>query len=283
MRTTYVYLNGDIVPLEDARISPFDIGLLRGYAVFDLLRTVGGRPFLLAEHLDRLRASAAELRLAVPPTDAELADVIAELLRLNAHDDEATVRFVLTGGISTDGMKFDPSSPTFFILTHDLHEPPSELYEQGGKLCTHLHARECPTAKTTNYLTMLKNRPRLEAEGGVDLLYHDGNRVYEAASASFYIVRGETIFAPCEDVLRGTIGELALGLARTRFAIVSHSFTLDDALSADEAFLTSTTRGVVPIVALDDRRIGSGAVGEVTRYLMTAYADALVREARSAG
>ena len=93
-------------------ISPFDIGLLRGYAVFDLLRTVGGKPFMLAEHLKRLHGSAEHLNLVVPATDPEIAEAIGELLRLNGHD-EATVRLVLTGGPSPDGMGYDPNTPTF--------------------------------------------------------------------------------------------------------------------------------------------------------------------------
>ena len=132
MRTHYAYLNGHIVPEQQATISPLDIGLLRGYAVFDLLRTVGGRPFLLADHLRRFHESARHLGLTVPATDLELTDAIGELLARNDHH-EATVRLVLTGGVSPDGMGFDPSTPTLLILTHELHEPPASVYETGAK------------------------------------------------------------------------------------------------------------------------------------------------------
>lgn len=270
MPTAHVYLNGRIVPANEAAISPFDIGLLRGYAVFDLLRTVNGDPFLLSEHLDRFRASADQLGLTVPATDAEIADVVDELLRLNDHT-EATVRMVLTGGVSADGMGFDPSTPTFYILTHELHEPPASLYESGGRLITELHRREVPAAKTTNYLTMVRNRQRTAAAQALDLLYHDGERIFEAASASVYFVRGDTILAPLSDVLHGTIGAFVLDLARQRYAVVRTDVTLDEAFAADEAFLTSTTRGVVPIVLIDDRPVGDGTVGAVTRDLMDSY------------
>jgi len=270
MQTHYIYLNGEIVPAEQAAISPFDIGLLRGYAVFDLLRTIGGEPFLLAEHLERLHSSAEQLGLVVPVSDDEIVSAIRELLRLNGHA-EATVRLVLTGGISSNGLSFDPATPTFFILTADLHEPPDSLYETGGKLLTHLHRREVPHAKTTNYITMLRNSSRIAEEGALDLLYHDGDRVFEAASASVYFVRGSKILAPKDRVLWGTIGSYLLGLAREHYEVVVRDVTLDEALSADEAFLTSTTRGVVPIVALDDRPIGDGSVGPVVSDLMKRY------------
>lgn len=275
MHTPHVYLNGRILPLADAAISPLDIGLLRGYAVFDLLRTVNGRPFLLGAHLERLRASAAELDLVVPASDAEISAAIDELLALNQHA-EATVRLVLTGGVSPEGMKFDRATPTFFILTHELHTPPAEVYERGTKLVTQEHRRELPTAKTTNYLTMLKHRPRADEAGGLDLLYHSGGVVSEAASASCYIVKDGVIHAPERDVLWGTIGTFVLGLASERREIAYGEFTIADALAADEAFLTSTTRGVVPIVALDDDPVGDGTVGPVTRELMALFDSALL-------
>jgi len=270
MNTSYLYLNGEIIPAEQAAISPYDIGLLRGYAVFDLLRTVNGKPFLLAEHLKRLRDSASHLGLSVPATDAEIEKVVLELLERNGHD-EATVRLVLTGGVSPDGMAFDPATPTFFILTQDIHLPPDTLYSRGGKLMSHLHRREVPQAKTTNYLTMVQNRPLAEQAGAMDLLYHDGEHVYEAASASVYFVRGTTILAPRDSVLWGTIGSFVLDLARDRYDVLFTDITLADAFSADEVFLTSTTRAVVPITAIDDTVIGDGTPGPVTRDLMAAY------------
>ena len=276
MTTQHAYLNGRILPLEDAAISPLDIGLLRGYAVFDLLRTVGGRPFLLAEHLRRLRASAEQLGLSVPATDEEIAGVIDELLALNEHA-EATVRLVLTGGVSPDGMAFDASTPTFLIVTHELHEPPDEIYENGGALLSERHMRELPEAKTTNYITMLQARTRCADAGAMDLLYHDGERVYEAASASVYFVRDGRIFAPGDSVLWGTVGSLVLGLAGDDYEVVVGDIALSDALSADEAFLTSTTRGVVPIVRLDETPVGDGKPGPVTRDLMARWRGALGR------
>lgn len=270
MKTTYLYLNGSIIPAQQAAISPFDIGLLRGYAVFDLLRTVGGVPFLLAEHLQRLRQSAAHLGLTVPITDAQIASAITELLELNGHN-EATVRLVLTGGVSPDGMHFDAQTPTFFILTHELQLLPASIYEAGGTLASHLHRREVPLAKTTNYLTMLKHRDLATSFGAMDLLYHDGEHVFEAASASVYFVRGDTILAPRDSVLWGTIGSYVLDLAREHYDILLTDVSLADAFSADEVFLTSTTRGVVPIVRIDDSLIGEGIPGPVTRKLMALY------------
>jgi branched-subunit amino acid aminotransferase/4-amino-4-deoxychorismate lyase len=273
----YIYLNGEILPAEKAALSPLDIGLLRGYAVFDLLQTVRGVPFMVAEHLQRFRASAALLGLDVPAADDEIVSAIGELLARNGHR-EATVRMVLTGGVSPDGMTFDPATPTFFILTHEMFDVPASFYESGATLLTHEHRRELPEAKTTNYLTWLKNHPRIDEAGALDMLYHSGGVISEAATASFYIVRDSRIFAPEEGVLWGTIGTLVLDLAMPHYEVVYGPVSLDDALGADEAFLTSSVRGVVPIVRLDDRAIGDGAPGPVTRELMRLFRERVYGE-----
>jgi len=263
----FVYLNGEFLPADQAAISPYDVGLLRGYAVFDLLQTIGGVPFQFKEHINRFRASAEMLGLTVPATDDEIAELTIELLRLNGHT-EATVRFVLTGGESPDGMHFDPSTPTFLVITHEMFGIPAEFYESGGKLILHEHRREFPEAKTTNYLTWLRNHDAIDAAGAVDLLYHADGYISEAATASFYIIKGGRIFAPNQGVLAGTVGGMVLELARAQYEVVPGRITLEQALDADEAFLTSSVRGVVPIVALDDHRIGDGSVGPITRRLM---------------
>ncbi len=263
----FIYLNGQIVLADQAAISPFDVGLLRGYAVFDLVQTVKGGPFLLPEHLERFRSSAGMLGLTVPATDEEIATVIGDLLARNGHA-EATIRMVLTGGVSPDGMCYDPKTPTFLIMTHDLFDVPEEYYRRGARLITREHRRELPEAKTTNYLTWLRNHPAIDEAGAIDVLYHFGGYVSEAATASFYIVRNRTVMAPDEGVLWGTIGSLVLDLARVDHEVISGPISLSEALAANEAFITSSVRGVVPIVRIDEHVIGDGTVGPVVTELM---------------
>lgn len=270
----FAYANGSIVPAHEATISPFDVGLLRGYAVFDLLQTIGGRPFMLAEHLKRLRSSAELLGLTVPLSDEEIAGVIDELLARNSHA-EATVRLVLTGGYSPDGMHFDPATPTFLIVTHEMFSVPAHLYEQGAKLLAVEHRREVPEAKSTNYLTWLRNHPRIETEGALDLLYHANGIVSEAATASVYVVRDGVILAPESGVLWGTVGGWVLDLAKGNHPISYRPVTLEETLDADECFLTSSVRGVVPITRIDEHVIGDGTPGPVTRDLMARFEESI--------
>ena len=177
-----------MIPLAEAAISPLDIGLLRGYAVFDLLRTVDGRPFLLDEHLDRLRFSAATLGLEVPATDPEIAADhrgAARAQRARRGDGAARAH----GGRLARRHGFDPATPTFLILTHELHELPDDVYESGAGLRTHRAHAELPEAKTTRLPHDAAQRDTTVESGALDLLYHDGQCVSEAASASVYFVR----------------------------------------------------------------------------------------------
>ena len=125
---------------------------------------------------------------------------------------------------------------------------------------------------------MLRHRVTTADAGALDLLYHDGERITEAATRELLHRQDGRIALPTDDVLRGTVGAYVLELARGRPRGRSGEVTLDDALGADEAFLTSTTRGVVPIVALDDRPIGDGTVGPITRELMAAWEQVLLGE-----
>ena len=196
----------------------------------------------------------------MPETDERIGAIIDELLERNAHAEEATVRLVLTGGVSSDGMEFDPATPTFLILTHDMHEPPTSVYERAPGSC-YTSIAGGAGGQDHDYLTMLRHRESTAEAGAIDLLYHDGGRVFEAASASVYFVRDGRILAPADSVLWGTVGSLVLELMGKDYEVVTGDVTIEDALGAEEAFLTSTTRGVLPIVRLGEQRSGRWKAG----------------------
>jgi hypothetical protein len=257
MPTRYVYLNGRIVPEEEAAISPFDIGLLRGYAVFDLLRTVRLRPFLLPEHLRRLRESADHLGLGVPATDEEM-PIDRRVARMG------TPKFVPREALPMDGIEADST----FLSDHELRWLPDAL-------------RANNTAHSRHVRDIRRQRRRTTSDAEVCRVWCPGPVVPSrglsgSREREFHVVRGRTIVAPSSDVLRGTVGALVLDRAQDRYEVVCAEVTLADACCADEAFITSTTRGVVPIVALDDTPIGSGQVGPITRDLMELFRQALL-------
>jgi branched-chain amino acid aminotransferase len=154
-----------------------------------------------------------------------------------------------------------------------MFEVPVSVYEDGAKLLTVEHRRELPQAKTTGYLTWLKNHPRIESEGAIDVLYHSEGTISEAATASVYIVRDGKIIAPGDGVLWGTVGGWTLKLAEEAgIPVEQRDVELVEVFSADECFLTSSVRNVVPITRVDDETIGDGKPGAVTKRLMELYA-----------
>lgn len=140
----YCYANGKIVELAKARVAPNDIGLIRGYSVFDFLRTENGKLFLFPEHFARLNRSAKMLDLKVPISEANCQKILKQLLKKNKVTD-ASFRMVLTGGPTTDGMTV--IKPNFFILVEDLYNYPAATFTKGGKIITYEHQRLFPEAK----------------------------------------------------------------------------------------------------------------------------------------
>jgi branched-chain amino acid aminotransferase len=156
------FINGKIVRRSHATIGVDDLGLQRGYAVFDYVRTYNGRLFHFPDHLERLRKSASELHLELPYSDEEIVEITTHLIGGSDLQNPA-VRLILTGGKAQEATGFD--QPNLIIITEELPYHPSELYENGGKLVTFEYQRELPHVKTTNYLNSIRldglNRERV--------------------------------------------------------------------------------------------------------------------------
>lgn len=149
----YCYLNGKISSLAKAGLPLNDIGILRGYGCFTLLRTYNQKPFLLKEHLKRIKKAARILNLKISLSQKEAGNIIDELIKKNKAP-EAAIRIVLTGGPSDNG--FSRVSPSFFILVDKINAFSTSAYQKGIRIITRPHLREIPEIKTTNYITALK-------------------------------------------------------------------------------------------------------------------------------
>lgn len=258
----FCFRNGAIVPLEDATIHVSDIGLLRSYAAFDYVRTYNGRPFRLPDHLARFRRSAESLGLALDYTDGQISDTIDELLA-RSNLAEAGVRLVITGGNSPDSMT--PADPNFFIVVEEVPRYPAVYHEKGVKLITNDYLRDLPAVKSTGYLNAIKLLPLVKQHGALDVLYcHDGN-VLELTRNNIFIFMGETLVTPRDNILRGITRKVLLELCRGVFPIEERVVRIAELARADEAFLSGTTKGVMPVVRVDETVIGDGSVGTNTR------------------
>lgn len=268
----YCYLNGKIIETKKAKVSITDIGLLRGFGVFDALKTYDGRPFLFAHHYKRIVNSAKMIGLHFPISQEQTEKIIRELVKKNKASD-ISVRIVLTGGESTDGTNYNAAKPTVYILMHKAEIFHPDLYRKGAKLITVEYGREVPKSKTNNYITKLKNDSLKHAKKAHELLYINNGNVLEGATCNIFIFKGNTLITPKDNILIGTRRELVLKIAHNQFKIEERDIKLKELLSADEVFITSCNRGIMPVTQIDNKKIGTGKVGINAQKLMAMYAE----------
>ncbi len=268
--TSLSFVNGKIVRKSDARIGVDDLGLQRGYAVFDYARTYKGKLFHFPDYLERLRNSASALHLELPYSDEEIVEITTGLIK-ESNLKQPAIRLILTGGNATESLGLD--QPNFLIITEELPQHPTELYANGGKLVTFEYQRELPRVKTTNYLNFIRLEPLKREKGAFSMLYHNQNRVTECPRDNFFIFEGDTLITPKDDVLHGITRKQILRLSRKHFAVEEREVSLKELSSASESFTSSTSKGIIPIVQIDDHKIGSGSAGERTKTVMRLFQD----------
>ena len=260
------YINGEFIPFEKASLHVSDLAIQRGYGVFDFLKVVDGHPFFLQQYLDRFFNSAAVMRLEIPLSRSELIKVLFGLIERNKLSSSG-IKMILTGGYSPDG--YVPARPNLIITQHDLVLPEKRTVEQGVSIITHEYVRDIPEAKTINYSVGIWLIEKVKAANAYDVLYHSGNKVSEFPRSNFFIVRRDnTVVTPSENILKGITRQNVLHLASKYFRAAEATVTLEDVLSSKEAFITSTTKRILPVVQVDGRTIGSGQPGEVSVALL---------------
>lgn len=264
----WVILNGQLVPHDHAKLHINDLGLRRGYGVFDFFRVSGGIPVFLEDHLQRFFDSAAMLELEVPYTHEQLEGFVSTLINLNRLQD-AGIQMVLTGGYSQD--LFTPGHPNLIVADIELRTYPAEVYRQGVKVITFPNFREIPTAKTTDYLVAVKLAKRMHQAGAAEVIYHDGKRVLEGARSSLFIIKNGVLITAREDVLPGITRKHALQVAQQLMPVEEREITLEEFLQADEILISSSTRGVMPVRQVDHQVIGSGVAGPYSMRWIEAF------------
>lgn len=267
----WAIIDGRRVPHDGATVHVSDLGLRRGFAVFELFRVVQGIPLFLEDHLARLARSAHAIGLPLPrDADALTADIRA-LIEANAPDVTA-VHLLLTGGPSDDGVTFrHPTSAVTAVQLPPRATGPTAA-PVAAALVTHRHTRELPEAKSTNYLTFMRLAAEVRAAGAIDVLYHDDVHVTECARSALAIVLGDTLVTRREGVLESVSMKQLLAVARRRMAVEERAITMRELEAADEVLTTGAVRGVVPITAIDGRPVGNGTVGPNALALHAAFA-----------
>ena len=259
--------------MDQAKINPYDIGLLRGYAVFDVMCTQKGKPFLIEAHWKRFLNSAKELNLKVPISKKVYIQLVEKLLKLNGYK-KSTVRTILTGGVSDNGFSHKRGREVFYILIEKFCPIPEKIYTQGAGVITLEHDRFFPGAKITNYVVAVRNQDRKEKAGALEIIYIKDKKALEASTSNFFIVKNNKIITTKNNILLGTTRNLVVDIARKAgLNIVERDVKASELFFADEMFLTATNKDIVPVVRIDGKRIGSGKVGPATKRIMKLFSD----------
>ncbi|MDO8471489.1 MAG: aminotransferase class IV [bacterium] len=269
---TYCYLDGKIVTSDKLFVSGYDIGLLRGYAVYDGITTHNKKPFYLSAHLNRFRKSSLKLGLKIPLTDTKITKIIEALIKKNKYD-RTNLRLILSGGQTIDGIEYHANQPTFFILAEKWNPLPKHLYEKGGKLITENHLRFMPEAKTTHYITAVRLQSRRKQAKAVEILFVSNGKVLECSTSNIFMFIDDILITPKNNILLGITRKAVLDIAKGRFKIKERDITMPELMKADEIFITSSFKDIIPIVKIDQKTIGGGMVGKNTWRLMKLFSE----------
>jgi branched-chain amino acid aminotransferase len=273
-----VNVNGRISGERDAVISVFDHGFLYGEGIYETMRTYHGRAFLYDRHMRRLRRSAKMIDLTLPFTDDRLAAQIRETQDAARLDGDAYIRVLVTRGIGdlTYDLKATPN-PSVVIIVKPQVDPPPEAYEKGVRVVivdvvrNHPHSVN-PMIKSNNLMnSALAMQQALREDGFEGVMRNYRGELTECTTSNLFIVKNGVALTPPLDagLLPGITREFLFDVGQDVGIEVREQVLLDeDLFGADEAFLTSTTREAVPIVTVNDRTIGGGRPGPVTRKLL---------------
>lgn len=280
MAQQWIYLNGDYVTKEDAKVSVYDHGFLYGDGIFEGIRIYDGNIFKCKEHLDRLYDSAKSIMLDIPLSYDEMQAALVETIRRNELRD-GYIRLVVSRGPGNLGL--DPKrcpAAWVIIIVEQLAIYSEEAYKNGLVSVSVSQRRNIPDAlnpkiKSLNYLNniLVKIQANLAGVGEAIMLNAQGY-VAEGSSDNIFIIKNGIVYTPptwvgaLEGVTRGAIIELC---GKLGYTLKEQPFTLHDVYVADEVFFTGTAAEVIAVREVDGRTIGAGKAGPITTHLLEEF------------
>ena len=280
MTEQVIYMNGEFVKKEDAKVSVYDHGFLYGDGVFEGIRSYNGNVFRLEEHLERLYDSAKSVMLEIPHTFEEMTELVVETLRQNKLKD-AYIRLVVSRGVGNLGLDpFSCASPNVIVIAEPLSLFPKALYDSGIEIVSVASRRSrsdvlSPKVKSLNYMNNILVKIEASLAGVSEaLMLNDQGYVAEGSADNIFIVRKNKLLTPpgyvgaLEGITRNAIMEVA---KQKGYQMEEGVFTRHDVYVADEVFLTGTAAEVIAVIKVDGRVIGDGKPGPVTNDLLESF------------
>jgi D-alanine transaminase/branched-chain amino acid aminotransferase len=262
----FAWFNGSILPAASCHIPINDLGLTRGYAVFDFFQVTDGVPMFANEHIARLMNSAKAMHLQIAYSPADLMKAVHELIVANACR-HTGIKLLITGGNSTDG--YSLATPNVFIACTEASIRPWADRLAGIQAITWPFRKPFPHIKTTHYISGIWLKPLLAQQAADEVIYCDDLLVTECPRSNvFVITHREELITPSENILHGVTRNHVLQLSRHRFTTYERPIACTELEEAAEIFITSTTQKITPVVGLNGKPVGEGKCGPVTMHLM---------------
>jgi len=279
-----VYLNGQYLPIEEAHVSVLDRGFIFGDGVYEVIPAYGGHPLRLKHHMQRLQNSLDAIRLKNPHTNDQWVNIITSLIDKNEGEDQYIYLQVTRGVAKRDHRFPDGNTPTVFVMSSPLLAVDSELLKTGVAAITldDIRWRYCQIKTTALLGNVLLRQQAVEQDAAEAILIRDDNVTEGAASNLFIVLNGTIITPPKSDLLLpGITRDLIVELAQHhQLACEERAISADELKQAEEVWVTSSTKEILPITTLDGQKVGSGTPGKVWKNMFSLYQDnkALLRQ-----
>jgi D-alanine transaminase len=277
MANEIVYLNGRFLPLDEAHISVLDRGFIFGDGIYEVIPVYSRHPFRLTEHLARLQHSLDGVRLTNPHTNAQWMELIRGIIERNAGDDQS-IYLQITRGVARRDHPFPKGvAPTVFLMSSPLATPPRAQVENGVSAVTATDFRwlRCDVKSTSLLGNILLKQQGVDNGAAETILFRNG-QLTEASSSNVFIVRDGMLLAPLKDnqVLPGITSDVVLELvSRTDIPLQMRDISEFEVRTADEVWVTSSTKEVLAVATLDGKPVGSGKPGPVFKRIHSLYQD----------
>jgi branched-chain amino acid aminotransferase len=264
--------NGKLCPINEIRIPVDNLAIARAYAVYEFFKIIGGKAFYLERHLDRLFNSLKLLNFNIAYTRKELEDIIIQLVKENG-----TGNFQMKIYAIPMNLAFDQCPSNIYIIP--CQDPPfsPDIYLKGANLLMKEYCRFIPKAKSTNYIASVFWQAEMDEMNAVDVLYYKDDAVLESSRGNIFIVKGNQVFTSSENILHGITRSIVLDLMdASGISYTIRTIGRNELTEADEVFITSTTKLIMPIVKINHLTIGKGIPGPVSTQISNMYLNLLV-------
>ena len=257
--------NGEYCFTEHIKIDVNNLGYNRSFGVFDFMRMEGGVILFLEDYLERFENSQRFLFKSVPYSKTKLKEILSTLIELN-NVKESTFKFILSADIINGNI-----TPHFVVLNAPYHKYPSTYFTNGSNLLEVPYVREFSEIKTLNYMTSFQHYEQMKKHKSVDILFHKKDKVSEASRSNVFMIKKGQIFTSKDDILNGITRKVILRDFKGDLKVKIKDIGFKEILAADEVFISSTLKKVMPIVKIGKHKIGNAKVGTITKLAIDRF------------